>query len=101
MINYSPQKLVEFVRSGLVEQEHFGFLIKLSSEGEVYKIGDDKDYPIYLRSCAKPLQASLVIDFGLDEFFNMTSKEIAICCASHAGEPCHTEVVSGFLKKIG
>jgi len=101
MINYCPEKLVEFVRSGLVEQEHFGFLSILSINGTTLKIGDDKNYPFYLRSCAKPLQSALLIDFGLDEFYDMSSEEIAICCASHAGEPCHTEVVEGFLKKIG
>ena len=100
MINYQPEKLLEYVRSGLVEQEYSGFLIKLSDRG-VNKIGEDNDYPIYLRSCAKPLQASLVVDFRLDEFYDMTSEELAICCASHAGEPCHTKVVAGFLKKIG
>lgn len=101
MIDYCPQKLLEYVRSSLVEQEHLGFLIKLSSDGKISKIGDDKNYPIFLRSCAKPLQAALVVDFGIEEFYNMTSEEIAICCASHAGEPCHTSVVEGFLKKIG
>jgi len=101
MINYCPEKLLEYVRSGLIEQEHSGFLIKLSSDGSVFKVGDDKDYPFYLRSCAKPLQASLVIDFGLDEFYNMSPEEIAICCASHAGEECHAQTVAGFLNKIG
>jgi len=101
MIDYCPEKLLEYVRSGLVEQEHLGFLVKLSSDGKILKIGDDKNYPIYLRSCAKPLQASLLIDFGIDEFYDMSPAEIAMCCASHAGEPCHTDVVQGFLQKIG
>lgn len=101
MVDYSPEKLIECIRDGLVEQEHSGFILKLSSDGIIFKIGDDKNYPFFLRSCAKPLQACLVVDFGVDEYFNMTSKEIAICCASHAGETCHVDVVKGFLKKIG
>lgn len=98
---YSPTKLVEFVRDGLVEQEHLGFFVKVSLDGNVSKIGDDKNYPYYLRSCAKPLQASLVVDFGLVEFYNMSSEEVALCCASHTGEPCHVKVVKGFLDKVG
>ncbi|MFA7658347.1 MAG: asparaginase [Candidatus Gastranaerophilaceae bacterium] len=101
MADYCPEKILEYVRSGLIEQEHFGFFVKIASDGTVFKVGDDKNYPFYLRSCAKPLQASLLIDFGLDKFYDMTGKEIAICCASHAGEPCHVETVKGFLDKAG
>lgn len=101
MVNYTPEKLIEYVRSGLVEQEHYGFVVKVDSDGHAKNIGDDKGYPFYLRSCAKPLQASLLIDFGLDEFYKMTSEEIAICCASHAGEACHVNTVKGLLDKIG
>lgn len=101
MINYFPEKLLEYFRDGLVEQEHFGLFVKISFGGDIFKIGDDNGYPFFLRSCAKPLQASLLIDYGLDEFYNMTSNEIAICCASHAGEPCHTQTVKGFLDKVG
>lgn len=101
MLNYSPKKFLEYIRDGLVEQEHFGLFVKISADGSVCKIGEDNNYPFYLRSCAKPLQAALLIDFGLDKFYNMTSEEIAICCASHSGEPCHVQTVKGFLDKVG
>lgn len=99
MVNYIPQNLIEFVRDGLVEQEHGGFIVKISKDGSVQKIGDDKNYPFFLRSCAKPLQASLLIDFGLNDFYNMTSAEIASCCASHTGEEIHTKTIKKFLEK--
>ncbi len=60
-----------------------------------------QSYPFYLRSCAKPLQASLIVDLGLIEFYDMTDEEIAMCCASHAGESVHVEAVKNFLKKVG
>ena len=101
MANYNPIKLLEFVRSGLVEQEHLGVIVKVSADGNILKIGDDYNYPFYIRSCAKPLQATLLVDFELDKFYDMSSEEIAICCASHCGEPCHTKVVEGFLEKVG
>lgn len=101
MVNYKPAKLLEYVRNGLVEQEHYGFLVRVSIDGKVFKLGDDKNYPFYLRSCAKPLQAALLIDFELDKFYNMSLEEVAICCASHAGEPCHVNIVQNFLNKVG
>ena len=54
-----------------------------------------------MRSCAKPLQASLLIDYGADKVYNLTSKEIALICGSHAGEDCHIETGLGILEKIG
>lgn len=97
---YNPIKLLEYKRDGLVEQEHWGFFVKISDKGVVFKLGEDKNYPFYLRSCAKPLQASLLVDYGLDEGYKMTSKEVAICCASHTGETEHTQTIKGLLEKI-
>lgn len=99
--NYNPKSLVKYLRGGynshrelnyLVEQEHLGFVV-----GSNFSIGDTCDYPFYLRSCAKPLQASLIIDYNL----NFTEEETAICCASHAGEKCHVELAKRLLNKIG
>lgn len=100
MLN-KPAKLVEYIRDGLVEQEHYGFLIYADKNKIIEKIGENNDYPFFLRSCAKPLQASLLIDYGMDKAYKMTDKEITICLASHAGERIHTDTVSGLLNKIG
>ena len=98
--NTEPELLVEYVRDGLVEQEHYGFIV-LSDKNRAFDFtGDAKNYPFYLRSCAKPLQASLIIDYGMDKFYNMTEDEIALCCASHAGEEIHVNTAIRLLKKI-
>ena len=98
--NTEPELLVEYVRDGLVEQEHYGFIV-LSDKNRAFDFtGDAKNYPFYLRSCAKPLQASLIIDYGMDKFYHMTEDEIALCCASHAGEEIHVNTAMRLLKKI-
>lgn len=94
----TPKKLLEYNRSGLIEEEHYGF-IKAFVDGEYFTIGKDNDYPIFMRSCAKPLQSSLLYDFGLEK--ELTSEEIAICCASHWGEPCHIDVLKELQSKYG
>lgn len=98
MVDFIPETLLEYIRVGLVEQAHSGLFLKLTQPGEIFKIGEGNSYPFYLRSCAKPLQASLLIDFGLDD--ELTSDEIAICCASHAGEQCHVDTVRKLLQKF-
>ena len=99
--NTEPELLVEFVRDGLVEQEHYGFIVLSDKKRAFDFTGDAKNYPFYLRSCAKPLQASLLIDYGMDKFYDMTEEEIAICCASHAGEEIHVKTAKALLDKIG
>lgn len=79
---------VDYIRDGLVEEFHEG-LYMLSSE--LYETS-----PYYLRSCAKPLQATLLIDYGID----LTSKELALCCGSHAGEECHVRIARQILEKF-
>ncbi len=86
--------LVKHIRDGLVEEEHDGYVLTMT-------MGDETDYPYYLRSCAKPLQASLMIDYGLDKKYDLSLEEIALCCASHAGERCHTDIARRLLNKFG
>ncbi len=100
MIN-SPDTLVKCVRNGLVEEQHFGYVMVLNRVHVIDRVGECGGYPFYMRYCAKPLQAALMIDFGMDEAFDMTEEEIALCCASHAGEQCHLHIARGLLKKIG
>lgn len=101
MTETTPAKLVKYIRDGLIEQEHFGFVLLGNRSGVFDSKGDDRHYPFYLRSCAKPLQSALIIDFGMDKFFDMTEKEIALCCASHAGEQIHLDIAEALLSKIG
>lgn len=99
--NTEPAKLVIFNRDGLIEREHFGYVVRCDKFREIEKIGDDKHYPFYMRSCAKPLQAALLIDYELDKKFNMTDEEIAVCSASHAGEKVHIDLIQNLLNKFG
>ena len=79
---------IEYVRDGLVEELHEG-LFMLSTEPY-------DTIPYYLRSCAKPLQATLLIDYDID----LTEEELALCCGSHAGEECHIRVAKQILEKF-
>ena len=101
MIFKAPEILVKYVRDGLVEEQHYGYVIVQNKVHVVDRVGESGEYPFYLRSCAKPLQASLIIDFGMDKIYDMDEEEIALCCASHAGEPCHVGVAQRLLNKIG
>ncbi len=81
---------IEYIRNGLIEEFHDGIFLDFA-EGK----SDRNTYPYYLRSCAKPLQASLLIDYGAE----LTDSELALCCGSHTGEECHLETARGIMKK--
>jgi L-asparaginase II len=55
----------------------------------------------YLRSSLKAFQTLPVLMSGAADHFGFNDKEVALACASHNGEPIHTEIVSGMLHKIG
>lgn len=99
-IKKEPELLVTYVRNGLEEQEHYGYIVLANKQRAFDFTGDSKNQPFYLRSCAKPLQASLIIDYGMDKFYDMTEEEIALCCASHTGEEIHVNIAKNLLKKF-
>lgn len=96
----TPELLVQYIRDGLAEQEHYGYIVLANKERAIDFTGDSKNEPFYLRSCAKPLQAALIIDFELDKKYDLTEEEIALCCASHAGEKVHTTIARRLLEKF-
>jgi L-asparaginase II len=55
----------------------------------------------FLRSSAKPFQALPLVVSGAADRFGFTDREVALACASHNGEPIHTELAASMLEKIG
>jgi len=86
---------VKYVRDGLIEEEHAGVWVT-ANPIKGFNPDNKHDIPYFLRSCAKPLQASLLIDYDID----MTSEELALCCGSHAGEDCHIKVAQKLIKRF-
>lgn len=100
-MNTKPALLLQQTRSNLTEQEYYGYIILCNADKNIQKIGIDYDYPYFHRSAAKPLQASVLKDFKTDEYYDMSAREIAVCCASHTGEQVHIDILRNLLKKGG
>lgn len=91
--------LTQHQRSNLLEEEHFGFITQVSLDsGACVEYGKTYDEPFYLRSCAKPLQASILVETDL--ITKLSDAEIALACGSNAGEKCHYDIATGFAKKF-
>ncbi len=93
--------LVQVIRGPLTESRHRGHVVAVDGKGQMVASLGTPDTITYLRSSAKPFQAIPLITSGAADHFGFTEKEIALACASHSGEPIHTELALSMLKKIG
>ena len=89
--------LTEVVRSGFVEGRHRGRLVLLAADGSIQLAAGDVHAPILPRSSNKPMQATGMLDAGLE----LSGPQLALAAASHAGEPFHVEGVRKILAGVG
>jgi L-asparaginase II len=95
------QPVLELTRGTTVESIHFGAIAVVDSSGRLLAWYGDPNVVTFMRSSAKPLQALPFLEHDGDQAFHLTSKEIAIICASHEGTDEHVEVVKGIQAKVG
>ena len=95
------EPLVEVTRGGLTESRHRGHVVAVEPDGNVVAYLGTPHMVTFLRSAAKPFQALPLLVSGAADRFGFTDREVALACASHNGEPIHTELVSAMLEKIG
>lgn len=95
-----PAKLVEMIRSELVESTHEGSIVVAQFDGNVmYELGDGERLT-YFHSSAKPIQGIAVLETGVVEKFGLDLKEIALMISSHSGEKEHIEALKGLMEKL-
>jgi L-asparaginase II len=96
-----PEPLVEVRRGSITESRHRGHIAAVDADGQIVAYIGAPETLTYLRSSAKPHQAISLVSSGAAARFRLTDQELAVACASHNGEPIHTETVAGMLSKIG
>ncbi len=93
--------LVEVTRGGMVESRHRGAFVVADAEGKVLLHAGEPERLVYPRSAIKPLQALALVESGAADAFGCTPAEISLACASHDGEPLHSEAVKAWLDRLG
>lgn len=91
--------IVRVVRSGLEESVHLGHVVACDVDGRLVASAGDPGRPVFIRSCAKPLQAAVSLRAIGDEA--LPDREVAVMCASHNGEPVHLGAVRAILERAG
>ncbi|UCF21333.1 MAG: asparaginase [Gemmatimonadota bacterium] len=93
--------IVEVTRGGCVESRHRVSAAVVDDRGQLLAWLGNPELLTFFRSAAKPLQALPLVTDGVTEAYEFSDSELAVCCASHSGEPAHIEAVSSILGKIG
>lgn len=87
-------------RGGHPELVHYGSVAVCKAQGHVLAQAGDVTQPMFTRSALKPFQAMpLIAQFA--ERYQLTDADVALLCASHNGEPTHTQRVASLLAKAG
>jgi L-asparaginase II len=93
--------LAEVRRGTIVESWHRGAIVLADPDGQVLAEIGDGGLITSTRSTIKPIQVLPLITGGAADRFSLTAREVAAACASHEGEPIHTETAAGMLARAG
>jgi L-asparaginase II len=100
-MNESLPILAEVRRGLIVESRHRGAIIAVEPDGRVIAELGDGSLITSTRSTIKPIQAIPFITSGAADRYDVAERELAAACASHEGEPIHTETVTRMLERAG
>jgi L-asparaginase II len=94
---FNDAVLAEYVRDGVVESEHRGFLAMLNSDGSIFKSLGDIDTKVFPRSAIKCAQASAMVRNGLV----LEPRLLALAQSSHSGGDIHMDGAREILASVG
>jgi len=93
------QRLANVYRGAQIESFHTGSVAVVDALGHLLAYVGDPGLRTCLRSAAKPFQAIPLLEYGGIDEYELTGEEIALTCASHAGEPAHVSTAAALLRK--
>jgi L-asparaginase II len=93
--------IFELTRGRIVESIHFGAVAIVDCSGNLFASYGDPEIVTFMRSSSKPLQAISFLVNGGREYFDLSLREIALICASHAGTDEHMAVLRSLQSKTG
>ena len=84
MLNAKP--LIEVWRGEFLESQHRGHAVICNFEGEILEAWGDPEHVILPRSSCKILQALPLVTSGAAAAQGLTTRHLALACASHQGQ---------------
>ena len=91
--------IVEVVRGDAVESQHRVHVAVAHAEQGLVASAGNPAHISFVRSSIKMFQALPFVEAGGVEQFGLTGEELALCAASHGGEPFHVAAARSILAK--
>ena len=93
--------VVEVLRGGIVESAHrVHVAVAHAGQGLAASAGNPAHHS-FVRSAIKMFQVLPFVEGGGVDRFQLSGEELALCTASHGGEPFHIATVRAILAKVG
>ncbi|HWJ87675.1 MAG TPA: asparaginase [Pelagibacterium sp.] len=92
--------LAQSVRGNWVENRYRGAICVADASGTILAATGDVSAAIFPRSAIKAMQALPILATGADTQFGLGAPALALACASHNGEPAHTELAAAMLAAL-
>ncbi len=90
---------VEVLRGGVVESTHRVHVAITHAEKGLIASAGNPAHASFVRSSIKMFQALPFVEAGGVDRFQLTTEELALCVASHGGEPIHVAAARSLLAK--
>jgi L-asparaginase II len=92
---------IEVTRGARVESEHAVAAAIVDADGAILFAAGDIDHPVFPRSAIKAMLALPLVETGAADRFALSDAALTLACASHAGQPAHTELARSMLQACG
>tara|TARA_R110002020_G_scaffold247041_2_gene460988 strand:+ start:29819 stop:30907 length:1089 start_codon:yes stop_codon:yes gene_type:complete len=97
----APAPFAEIWRGPFLESVHSGHAVICDSTGQIMEAWGDPSLVVLPRSSSKMIQALPLIRSGAADAFGLTTKQLALACASHQGAHIHVDNVGAWIRDLG
>lgn len=97
----APAPFAEIWRGPFLESVHSGHAVICDSSGQIVEAWGDPTTVVLPRSSSKMIQALPLVRSGAADAFGLTTKQLALACASHQGTHIHVDSVGAWIKELG
>lgn len=97
----APAPFAEIWRGPFLESVHSGHAVICDATGQIVDAWGNPDAVVLARSSSKMIQALPLVRSGAADAFGLTTKQLALSCASHQGAQIHVDAVGAWINGLG
>ena len=97
----APAPFAEIWRGPFLESVHSGHAVICDSMGQIIDAWGDPERVVLARSSSKMIQALPLVRSGAADAFSLSTKQLALSCASHQGAKIHVDNVGAWISQLG